>query len=132
MDRVAEGRSGDSALPEPCKEAFSYYRPLRRVKRYVQSRRRLNVNLGECARVAALERTYFSRYFRQRAGVSFRDWILLLRIRRACELLEQEDRGIHEIAVIVGYSSHSAFTRAFKQLMGTTPSSYRSQNHNGR
>jgi AraC-like DNA-binding protein len=40
-------------------------------------------------------------------------------------LLQDESRSLAEIAFLTGFSEQSAFTRAFKRWVGTTPASYR-------
>lgn len=46
-------------------------------------------------------------------------------ISRAKELLEDTNYIVMDIAVMVGYSSNSTFTRAFHSIVGMTPKEYR-------
>lgn len=48
-----------------------------------------------------------------------------IRISRAKELLEDTNYTVMDIAVMVGYSSNSTFTRAFRSIVGMTPKEYR-------
>lgn len=66
-----------------------------------------------------------TRKFREIAGMPFRDY--LRRRRLAFALIEVRDssKSILEIALDHGFSSHAAFTRAFKETYGVTPSEYR-------
>ncbi len=48
-----------------------------------------------------------------------------IRISRAKELLEDTNYTVMDIAVMVGYSSNSTFTRAFLSIVGMTPKEYR-------
>lgn len=48
-----------------------------------------------------------------------------IRISRAKELLEDTNYTVMDIAVMVGYSSNSTFTRAFHSIVGMTPKEYR-------
>ena len=43
----------------------------------------------------------------------------------ACELLSGSNANMASIAVHVGYESEAAFSRAFKKLIGSTPSAWR-------
>ncbi len=53
------------------------------------------------------------------------DFIRVLRLNRARQLLEQSDRGIGEIAYACGFSEPANFTRGFKAQFGMTPSECR-------
>lgn len=48
-----------------------------------------------------------------------------IHISRAKELLEDTNYTVMDIAVMVGYSSNSTFTRAFLSIVGMTPKEYR-------
>lgn len=48
-----------------------------------------------------------------------------IHISRAKELLEDTNYTVMDIAVMVGYSSNSTFTRAFHSIVGMTPKEYR-------
>ncbi len=57
-------------------------------------------------------------------GCSFSKYLENIRIQKACEFLIKKEIPIKEIAEFVGYSSDNSFRRAFKRLMGITPSEY--------
>ncbi len=58
-------------------------------------------------------------------GTSFQIIIDKCRLERACTLLAQPDLTIDEIAVRLGFSAPSGFSRAFKDWTGSAPSQYR-------
>ena len=68
---------------------------------------------------------HMTRKFREFAGLSFRDYLRRRRLALALIDVRDSDRGILDIALDYGFSSHEAFTRAFKGLYGITPSQYR-------
>lgn len=68
---------------------------------------------------------YISRKFREISGLQFRDYLRQRRLAFALKELRDTQNGILDIAVKYGFSSHEAFTRAFKEAYGTTPSEYR-------
>jgi AraC-like DNA-binding protein len=59
------------------------------------------------------------------SGTSFTHLLQQLRERSACRLLRQDDRRLSEIAEQLGFSEHSAFSRAFKRWTGTSPGQFR-------
>ncbi|MBQ8653391.1 MAG: helix-turn-helix transcriptional regulator [Clostridia bacterium] len=68
---------------------------------------------------------HFSRRFREYSGMQLRDYLRYRRLALALRELRDTDRGILEIALDYGFSSHEAFTRAFREAYGLTPSDYR-------
>lgn len=74
--------------------------------------------------VAVSERT-LRRQFQTSIGLSWRTYLLHARMLRAMALLAAPGQSVADTAFSVGFESISAFTRAFTQFSGETPSSYR-------
>lgn len=68
---------------------------------------------------------YVSRKFRELSGMSLRDYMRYRRLAFALKEVRDSDRGLLDIALDHGFSSHEAFTRAFREAYGKTPSTYR-------
>lgn len=68
---------------------------------------------------------YISRKFREVSGMQLREYLRQRRLAFALKALRDSDRGILDIALDHGFSSHEAFTRAFRDAYGITPSAYR-------
>ena len=66
-----------------------------------------------------------TRKFKELSGISFRDYLRSRKLAFAVADLHDVDRVILEIALDYGFSSHEAFTRAFKGEFGITPGEYR-------
>jgi AraC-like DNA-binding protein len=49
------------------------------------------------------------------------DYINMVRIQRACELLKTSDNSMNDIAVKCGYDTPSTFNRNFRRLLGVSP-----------
>ncbi len=105
--------------------AFGYYRRLRRVKSYVEQNYSLPITLGDAARVACLERKYFSAFFRDKTGVCFRDWLAHVRVTRAAELMRHNNHTITNIAHAAGFGDLRTFERTFKKIKGITPRQFK-------
>jgi two-component system response regulator YesN len=84
-----------------------------------------HVTLAQVAAAACYEETAFSRSFRDKIGVSFRDFTQALRVVRSIERMRSSDLSLCEIAFSVGFNSLTTFGRAFRKWMGVSPSSYR-------
>lgn len=85
-------------------------------------------DLDEEAVAAAvwLSRHYFSRIFRKVVGLTFREYLVRLRVRRAAELIAINPyRSLTDVAFAVGFKSFRTFEVDFKRVMRETPSDYR-------
>jgi AraC-like DNA-binding protein len=67
---------------------------------------------------------HLSRIFAQEAGMSIPKFLRMRRIERAAELLRARKMNVTEAAMAVGYSSLSAFNKAFVEQMGCCPGLY--------
>ena len=67
---------------------------------------------------------YLSRIFAEEAGMSMPKFLRMRRIERAAELLRSRRMNVTEAAMAVGYSSLSAFNKAFVEQMGCCPGLY--------
>ena len=74
--------------------------------------------------VSVSERT-LRRLFQDTLGMSWRTYLLHARMLRAMALLAAPGQSVQETSTAVGFDSLSAFTRAFAQFSGETPSTYR-------
>ena len=81
--------------------------------------------LEELAASCAMSRTAFAVRFREVAGVAPIAWLTQWRIRMAMHMLTGEETAIATLAERLGYASESAFSNAFKRVIGVSPSGYR-------
>ncbi len=66
-----------------------------------------------------------TRKFKEISGMQFRDYLRLRKLAFALKEVRDSEKSILDIAFDYGFSSHEAFTRAFKGTYGVTPSEYR-------
>lgn len=66
-----------------------------------------------------------TRLFQHRLHISFIQYVKMLRIIRAMELMKDTDFNVTEIAYEVGYSNISAFSNTFSQLTNMRPSEFK-------
>jgi AraC family transcriptional regulator, arabinose operon regulatory protein len=91
----------------------------------------MSEHLGQPMRVSALaalanlSSAHFSALFKEQTGCSPRDYLHLLRIHRACQLLRTSTLPVKEIAARLGYQDQFHFSRQFKAFQGVSPSDYR-------
>lgn len=82
-------------------------------------------HLEELARATAMSRTSFTLRFRQTVGVPPLTYLLNWRMSLAAQALRQDATPVAVLARSVGYTSESAFSNAFKRVMGVAPRHYR-------
>jgi len=72
-----------------------------------------------------MSRTQLYRKVKATSGQTVLEFITTLRLRKAAQLLAEEDIPMNEVAYLVGYSDASSFGRIFLKQYGTTPRKYR-------
>lgn len=95
------------------------------VYQYLMQNFKHDVVLDEIASIAHLAPTAFCRFFRQRTGKTFSVFLNELRVRHACELLNNPELSITEISYECGYHNPANFNKFFKEITAMTPSAYR-------
>ena len=81
--------------------------------------------LATAARLCDLSPFQFSRRFKKEQGLTFRDFVVKVRIQRAAELMSHSAVSVTEAAFVVGFNDLSYFSRMFRRQLGVTPSHYR-------
>lgn len=88
--------------------------------------------LADIATRVALSRAALAKRFKQQVGSTLIDYLTQLRMHRARELLRGTDLSIQSVAAHIGYESDLSFSKAFKRVVGLTPSGYRKRwSHTG-
>lgn len=109
----------------PVERQNRLYEKLNTVFDYMDQHYTENISLEMAADVAGFSKFHFSRLFKQCSGYNFYDYLCLLRIKAAENLLFSPDLSVTEVALQSGFSSLSTFNRTFKKKKGCTPSEYR-------
>jgi two-component system response regulator YesN len=104
---------------------------IQRVTGLIQQRYWDRLSLSELARQVGMSKHRLSHRFHEVLGVTFRDYLLKVRLERAKVLLAAGHRSITEVAQDVGFSDLPRFDKMFKRYTGFTPSAYRSLNQPG-
>ncbi|ULQ56595.1 AraC family transcriptional regulator [Flavihumibacter rivuli] len=83
------------------------------------------ITLGEVAKLANMTEVSFSRFFKQRTGITFIDSLTDIRLGHASRMLIDTTHSISEIAYQCGFNNISNFNRIFKKKKGCTPKEFR-------
>ncbi|MCR4890822.1 MAG: AraC family transcriptional regulator [Lachnospiraceae bacterium] len=93
--------------------------------RYISEHYDMPITVDQLAEMESYNVTYYNDWFKQQTGTSPGMYLRKIRIDKAKEMLKTTRFGVTDIAVMVGYSSNSTFTRAFRSITGMTPKGYR-------
>jgi AraC-like DNA-binding protein len=96
-----------------------------RAAQYIENHYDARVTLADLAVQAGYVPTYLSRKFRQRLGVAPSEYLLSVRLHRACMLLRSTGLPVTAIAQAVGFTDTRYFDRCFHRAVGTTPRAFR-------
>ena len=83
-----------------------------------------NINVKFIAKNFSFNYDYIRRMFKEKTGVSLKQYIQQEKIRYAIDLLKNTDYSIKEVADLCGFSSPSHFGVIFKEELNMTPKEY--------
>ena len=87
-----------------------------------------NLSLECIASHAGFSKYYFERIFSDYTGMTFYQYLQQMRINHAKSLLSNPELSVTDISYQAGFTSCTAFTRAFKKSTGYPPSQFRTLN----
>lgn len=96
-----------------------------RIDESIKSKDSDELSLEKTAQNLGYSPFHFSKKFREVSGMAFRDYLRYRRLAFALKEIRDTDRTILDIALEYGFSSHEAFTRAFKEAYCVSPKDYR-------
>lgn len=98
---------------------------VRRVIAHMQECLSREVSLQELADQVGISRYHFCNAFRKATGHAPHEYLTRLRMHAACDLLSRTHLPVVDIAASVGYGTPSAFSTAFRRVMGISPREFR-------
>ena len=85
-----------------------------------------NLSVDKVAELLHLGRTIFYKKVRGTTGYTPNEYIRVIRLRKAAELLKEGEKNVSEVAYAVGFDNPYYFSKCFKEQFGMPPSQYRS------
>jgi two-component system response regulator YesN len=95
------------------------------MKEYIAENYQDGITLSEMARKFNLSSSHLSNLFHEETGESFSDYLNMIRLNKAKELLKTTDDKIYQIADRLGFNDAYYFSSWFKKLVGASPTTYR-------
>ncbi|REK71638.1 response regulator transcription factor [Paenibacillus paeoniae] len=98
---------------------------LQEIDHYIADHLFENITSIDVANYLCLNSSYFSRYFKRLTGDNFTDYLHRHKMGVAARMLEQREESVEMVALKLGYSDRTYFSKVFKKYMGATPREYR-------
>ena len=121
--RAAYGRTSE----EPPKPRHDHRALVEDAKAYIALHFADRVTLGDVGKAVGASSFHLARLFRSITGSTIHHHLTDIRLRAALDRLESGSSDITDIALGVGFASHSHLTKVFHERFGMTPSAFRAQ-----
>ncbi len=100
---------------------------------FIERHYKEELKVADIASECGLSESHFRRIFEQSTNMKPLDYLNMVRIDKACELIYKEDYQMEEVGRRVGYKTASSFNRNFRALTGKSPLQWKlSQEREGR
>ena len=96
-----------------------------RAVRYIREHYAEDISIAGLAEMENYNPSYFAALFKQEVGYIPSDYIRMVRMEKAKEILQTTRYRIIDVAMQVGYTNASSFTRMFRETTGMTPNQFR-------
>ncbi len=114
---IAVGRAKDAG-----------YRTLKESIKYIHANYAEKIQIPYLASLEGLSNSRYITLFSKEMGKTPSEYIVELRLSRACDFLLSTDMEINQIGSSVGYKDQYFFSKIFKKHMGISPQGYRNKN----
>lgn len=98
---------------------------------FIEQHYQEEIHISQIVNVSHMSETHFRRKFNEYMHISPSEYVNLVRIKKACEILEKSEDNIADIAIRVGFQTTGAFVRNFKKLVGEVPREWRKSAREG-
>lgn len=86
------------------------------------------ISIEQISKQIGLDISYLGKLFKDEKGISIKNYLTNVRIKKACELLKNTNYQISDISRSLGYSDQLQFSKIFKKYKLVSPSKFRHQN----
>lgn len=102
---------------------------LRRARDFMDREFARPIAVADVARVALMSPAHFTRRFRAAYGETPHGHLMMRRIERAKLLLRRRELSVTDVCLAVGCTSLGSFSARFTQVVGESPTAYRTRDH---
>lgn len=97
------------------------------VKGYVKALYMQDISVEQIAHNVNLDRRYLTRIFKEKTGLTIKEYIIKERLKAACQYL-LDGFSVEQTAILSGYTDAFNFSKIFKSRYGASPTQWRKQN----
>lgn len=101
--------------------------PMQKALKYILQNFQKEITVKDLLKLTNMSNTSFYASFKKTYRMSFKDYLLNIRIGYACKLLTDASQNISGIGYVSGFGNISNFNRQFKKIKSITPSQYQEQ-----
>ena len=98
-----------------------------KIMRLIEQDFRQPLTLKAIAESLKISQSYASRVFRKETGGTIQEYLMIRRVKYACDLLENTELSVSQVAERAGFNHVTYFIRCFKELLGCAPLRYRNK-----
>lgn len=97
---------------------------IKHIKRHLEESPSKHITIEELAREHGIAKTTLKTCFKDIYGISPYAYIKDYRMKMGAKMLQEREKNVTEIAMILGYQNASKFSRAFKDVFKYSPKEY--------
>ena len=101
---------------------------LRSIQEYVSTNLHKNITINDIAERVCMSPSSLYNKMKEYADISPMEYVMKMRLHKAVELLKDDSISVQEVALAVGFNTHSFFSECFKREFGMTPRQWRARN----
>ncbi|ALS26382.1 two-component system response regulator [Paenibacillus sp. 32O-W] len=105
---------------------------IRRVHEYIERHLKTDASLRAIADYVHMHPTHLSKIYKQETGQGLSDYLMQVRMEKACALLSGSQLKVYEICEEIGYLDPAYFIKVFRKFYGVTPQEYRDRVNAGK
>ncbi len=96
-----------------------------RAKEYINEHYAEAITVRDVADAVCISESYFKTIFKKSSGYSYSEYLTIVRMNQAKNLLNKTEKSVTEIALDVGYQTPNSFSSLFKRETGLTPTQFK-------
>lgn len=98
---------------------------VRKAVEYIEMNYSRHITISQMAEYTGLDRSYLGALFKEHMNITPKEYLMSLRVSKACELMKNTNLSIGDIARSVGYGDPLLFSKVFKKIKNAPPRDYR-------
>lgn len=100
---------------------------LRNAIEHIKSYYMKDLTIKDVTKELNISESYLTKLFKQEINITFIEYLTQVRIRKAIELMKENNLPIYRIAEEVGYKDYRYFSMVFKKVIGISPKKYQNK-----